>query len=128
MSTIKADTLSNLAGTQTVPVSTVAQGTARAWVNFDGATTVPTIRANFNVSSVTRRATGRYTLNFATAMSDVNYAPVFGGRNNADGFATVVAEDGTQASQAGKTTTSLDVMHAAVSYVDASSFYVAIFR
>jgi hypothetical protein len=72
MSTIKADTLSNLAGTQTVPVSTVAQGSAKAWVNFDGTGTVA-IRAAFNVSSITDNGTGDYTVNFTNAMVDANY-------------------------------------------------------
>jgi hypothetical protein len=74
MSTIKADTLSNLAGTQTVPVSTVAQGSAKAWVNFDGTLASDNIRASFNVSSVARSATGIYVVNFTTAMPDVNYS------------------------------------------------------
>jgi hypothetical protein len=46
----------------------------RAWVNFDGTTTTPTIRASGNVSSVTRNGTGDYTVNFTTAMPDANYA------------------------------------------------------
>ena len=45
----------------------------RAWVNFDG-TGTPSIRASGNVSSVTRITTGRYTVNFATAMPDTNYS------------------------------------------------------
>jgi hypothetical protein len=45
----------------------------RAWVNFDGTTTTPSIRASGNVSSVTRNGTGDYTVNFATAMADENY-------------------------------------------------------
>jgi hypothetical protein len=75
MSTIKADTLSNLAGTQTVPVSTVAQGSAKAWVNFNGTGTVA-IRASFNVSSITDGGTGVYTVNFTNALVDANYAPL----------------------------------------------------
>jgi hypothetical protein len=48
---------------------------ARAWVNFNGTTASPsTIRASGNVSSVTKSATGTYTINFATAMPDANYA------------------------------------------------------
>lgn len=47
---------------------------ARAWVNFDGSIANPTIRGNGNVSSVTRPATGRYTITFATAMPDTNYS------------------------------------------------------
>jgi hypothetical protein len=46
---------------------------ARAWVNFNGTGTV-TIRASGNVSSITDNGTGDYTVNFATAMSDANYA------------------------------------------------------
>ena len=46
----------------------------RAWVNFDGTTTVPTIRASGNVSSVTRNSTGDYTVNFTTDMPDADYA------------------------------------------------------
>ena len=45
---------------------------ARAWVNFDG-TGTPSIRASGNVSSITDVATGRYTVNFTTAMSDANH-------------------------------------------------------
>jgi hypothetical protein len=46
----------------------------RAWVNFDGTTTTPTIRASGNVSSVTRNGIGDYTVNFTTAMPDSNFA------------------------------------------------------
>jgi hypothetical protein len=45
----------------------------RAWVNFDGTTNPPTIRASGNVSSITKNGTGDYTINFAVAMPDANY-------------------------------------------------------
>jgi len=45
----------------------------KAWVNFDGTGTVA-IRASYNVSSITDNGTGDYTVNFTTALSDVNYA------------------------------------------------------
>jgi len=48
-------------------------GIAKAWVNFNGTGTVA-IRASFNVSSITDNGTGNYTVNFATAMQDVNYS------------------------------------------------------
>lgn len=50
----------------------------RAWVNFDGTTTPPTVRASGNVSSVTRTATGTYVVNFTTAMPDGNCAVCVG--------------------------------------------------
>lgn len=45
----------------------------RAWVNFNGTTSPATIRASFNVSSVTRNGTGDYTVNFINAMPDTNF-------------------------------------------------------
>ena len=45
----------------------------RAWVNFNGTGTVA-IRASGNVSSITDNGTGDYTVNFITALSDVDYA------------------------------------------------------
>ena len=47
----------------------------RAWVNFDGDSgSGNTIRASGNVSSVSRTATGEFTVNFATSLPDSNYA------------------------------------------------------
>jgi hypothetical protein len=57
-------------------MATVAAGTAKAWVNFNGTGTVA-IRAAFNVSSITDNGTGDYTVNFTTALADTNY--VFSG-------------------------------------------------
>ena len=48
-------------------------GVCRAWVNFNG-TGTPAIRGSFNVTSITDNGTGEFTVNFTTAMSDVNYA------------------------------------------------------
>jgi hypothetical protein len=50
----------------------VAYG-CRAWVNFNGTDTVA-IRASGNVSSITDRGTGQYTMNFTTALPDANYS------------------------------------------------------
>tara|TARA_R110000772_G_scaffold1566_9_gene5372 strand:- start:17154 stop:17573 length:420 start_codon:yes stop_codon:yes gene_type:complete len=46
---------------------------ARAWVNFNGTGTVAIVGSG-NVSSVTDNATGDYTINYTTAMPDVNYS------------------------------------------------------
>jgi hypothetical protein len=69
-----------------------ASGTApvyasRAWVNFNGTGTVA-IRASGNVTSITDNGTGRYTVNFTTAMPDANYAFCGAGR---DGQGPVIA-------------------------------------
>jgi len=49
----------------------------RAWVNFNGTGTVA-INGSGNVSSVSDGGTGIYTVNFATAMPDVNYTGLAG--------------------------------------------------
>jgi hypothetical protein len=67
MSTIKVDTIKN--------TSNVEVFTAKAWVNFNGTwTSGDPIRASGNVSSIVDNGTGDYTVNFATAMSDADYA------------------------------------------------------
>ena len=70
MSTLTVQTISN--GTVSTSSANVIQGSARAWVNFQGFPT--TIRASYNVSSVTRLGTGNYTISFTAALPDANYA------------------------------------------------------
>jgi hypothetical protein len=45
----------------------------RAWVNFNGSGVVA-IRGSGNVSSITDNGIGDYTINLATALTDVNYS------------------------------------------------------
>ncbi len=71
-----------------IPEALNATGSAplygcRAWVNFNGRGVVA-IRASGNVSSITDNGTGDYTVNFAIAMQDVNYA-VTGSGSSSDG-------------------------------------------
>jgi hypothetical protein len=68
--TFVSDTIQNGAGA-TVPTTTVINGSAKAWVNYNGV--AQTIRSSFNVSSVTYNATGNYTINYTTAFADTNY-------------------------------------------------------
>lgn len=82
MSTFKADYIiarqEELAGnTSSIPVKTVVNGTAKAWVNFNGSGTIA-IRANFNVASITDNGVGVYTVNMANALVDTNYSATFG--------------------------------------------------
>jgi hypothetical protein len=66
---------------------------ARAWVNFNGTGTVA-IRGSGNVSSITDNGTGDYTVNFTTAMSDVNYSFV-GTGSGASGYSIVLLNTNT---------------------------------
>ena len=71
MSTIIAANISD--GTTSVASTYVVNGSAKAWVNFNGTGTVA-IGDSMNVSSITDNSTGDYTSNFTAAMSDANYA------------------------------------------------------
>jgi hypothetical protein len=73
MSTLVAQTISN--GTVSTSSANVIQGSAKAWVNFNGTGTVA-IRGSYNVSSITDNGTGDYTVNFTNALADANYSPV----------------------------------------------------
>ena len=76
MSTIIATTLSN--GSVSVPTATVVNGSAKAWVNFNGTGTIAA-RDSFNVASLTDDGTGNYTVNFTTAFTDANYSLILTG-------------------------------------------------
>ena len=59
----------------------------RAWVNFNGTGTVA-IRSSGNVTSITDSGVGDYTVNFTTAMPDINYSLVVSSTyGSANGFA-----------------------------------------
>jgi hypothetical protein len=101
----------------------------RAWVNFNGTTSPGTIRAAFNVSSVTKNATGDYTVNFTNALADANYSVLgtceytLGG-----GSQDVTVNPGTApTSSAVRMYVSAGASGAFVTY-DSTRVYVAIFR
>jgi hypothetical protein len=71
--TLTISTLSD--GTNSTSSTNCIQGSAKAWVNFNGTGTVA-IRASYNVSSITDNGTGAYTVNFTNAITDANYVTV----------------------------------------------------
>jgi hypothetical protein len=98
---------------------------ARAWVNFNGTGTVA-IRASGNVSSITDNGTGDYTVNFTTAMADVNYSVNISGNVDATGnygysFAAPYATSPTTSA------IRLTISNPSTR-VDAAFMYVSIFR
>lgn len=75
-------TSNGTAWTSATPTAVNTSQLAKAWVNWDGGT--GSIRASYNVSSVSRTSQGEYTINFTSAFSDANYthcfsASVYGG-------------------------------------------------
>ena len=99
----------------------------RAWVNFNGTSTVA-IRESGNVSSITDNGTGDYTVNFTTAMPDANYS-IAGGGNGATNLnpacllTASLTEYNTVSSARVSTTNSSNA-----SKLDYSKIHVQIFR
>lgn len=128
MSTLVAQTISN--GTVSTSSANVIQGSAKAWVNFNG-TGVVAIRASYNVSSITDNGTGSYTVNFTNAMPDVNYAVAgSAGTNSAGNGYRWLAVGSSQASDFSMTTTAVRVQttYDGTNKTDAEFVAVEIFR
>ena len=103
------------------------QQAVKAWVNFNGTGTVA-IRAGYNVASITDNGVGDYTVNFTTAMSDVNYAIVFGFATSS-GVSTQVDAAGSGSAPTTQTTTAVRITHKAGSNLfDIANQYVSVFR
>jgi hypothetical protein len=115
MSTLKVNTIQNASG--------VEKYLCQAWVNFNGTGTVA-IRASGNVSSITDNGTGDYTVNFATAMPDANYAVASFGDGDGGGGIRVVCGKGTPTASARQ----LDCRNAANTLTDFAQVNVAFFR
>jgi len=91
-SELRVNTLKDAAGANSVAVSTVFNGSAKAWVNFNGNGTVAA-QDSANISSITDNGTGDYTCNLTSAMSNTVYSGLASARD-ISGATNVVAADG----------------------------------
>jgi hypothetical protein len=96
-------------------------GIAKAWVNFNGTGTVA-IRGSYNVSSITDRGTGQYTVNFTTAMPNANYMAAVVQRNN-----SLTAGIGAQSAQTASSISIVYFSATAGAFIDRDCCGVAIF-
>ena len=124
MSTLVAQNISN--GTVSTSSANVINGSAKAWVNFNGTGTVA-IRASYNVLSITDNGVGDYTINFTNALPDANYAfsgntlHIVGASNYLRGWQPILTP----------TTTSLRINNSVLNTTtleDSQSISVSIFR
>jgi hypothetical protein len=99
----------------------------RAWVNFNGTSTVA-IRASFNVSSITDNGTGDYTVNFTTALADANYSTSVTSATNSGSYSTA----GSLRIDVGAPTTTacrvVSLQTNTTAFTDSAYVNVAIFR
>ena len=71
-SELRVNTLKDAAGNNSIATSVVANGSAKAFVNLSGDSTV-SIRGSYNTSGVTDNGTGDYTFAWSSSMNDINY-------------------------------------------------------
>ena len=73
-SELRVNTLKDASGNNSIGMSYVAEGTAKAWLNFTGVTTTAS-RDSFNISSLTDAGTGQTNpISFTNNMSNTNYS------------------------------------------------------
>jgi hypothetical protein len=118
LSEIRATTISDAAGTG--PVTLTGQYAAKAWVNFNGESTV-SIRGSGNVSSLTDHGTGDYTVNFANALSSANYSTTHAGGKKASTWGLYIG-----ASSYGSTTTGHRFFNTMPSDVAGDTSYISL--
>ena len=125
MSTLRTNTLSNVAGTASTAIENAIHGSAKAWVNFNGTGTVA-IRASYNVTSITDNGTGNYTVNFTTAMPDANYAVAC--NMNGAGGSTLSANVASNSASSVQVIAWFSFTTAYETTADPTSYFVTIFR
>jgi hypothetical protein len=101
----------------------------RAWVRFNGTGTLATVESG-NVSSVTDNNTGDYTVNFATALPDVNYAVIStcGGYQDANAPTNLQVFNDTAKAPTASAVRLFAADTNSTNYRDVKLAYVAIFR
>lgn len=72
-SILRVNTLTDASSNNSTAMSTINQGTAKAWINFNGTGTIAA-RDSFNVASLTDEGVGAYQTNLTTSLDNANYA------------------------------------------------------
>ena len=80
-SELRVNTLKDGSGNNNIVLSTVATGTAKVVITFDGDSA--TVRRSQNVSSLTDDATGRFSINQTSAFNDLHAVVVAGNGDHA---------------------------------------------
>ena len=81
-SILRVNTLTDASSNNSTAMSTINQGTLKAWGNLNG--TSFGLRDDFNFASATDHGSGEYTVTYTSSMSDTNYCATgsgSGGRN-----------------------------------------------
>jgi hypothetical protein len=100
MSTLSVSNITD--GTDTVETGYVVNGSAKAWVNFDGSGTI-SINKSFNVASLVDNGVGENTTNFTSSFDSANYnGTSLTKRETSTAFPSMANIDGTVTASAMK--------------------------
>ena len=83
-SELRVNTLKDASGNNSIGMSYVAEGSAKAWVEFNGTGTVA-ISDSFNIGGLTDAGTGLYDLTFTNNMNNADFASTGAAGENSDG-------------------------------------------
>jgi hypothetical protein len=116
--------------------ATTATNGAKAWVLFDGTNafspnpSTSAIRGSYNVTSITKSATGAYLINFTNNMSNINYATVVSPTSVGGSFTVGLANYGDAYTVVAPTVSAVAVvtMFFNSTYKDVSYVSVAVFN
>jgi len=72
-SILRVNTLTDASSGNSTAMSTINQGTAKAWVSMNGTGTIA-IRDSFNITSISDEGVGLTNVTIASDMSDGNYS------------------------------------------------------
>jgi len=122
VTTLTSTTISD--GTNSTSSTNCIQGSAKAWVQFNGST--GTINASYNISSVTRTGTGLYTIAFTTAFTDANYVVTTAGQRSSTNTAAFASPQYNN--NPTTTTLYLATYENTAGALDLNKVYVACFR
>jgi hypothetical protein len=73
-SILRVNTLTDASSNNSTAMSTINQGTAKAWSHLDVGSGTPSIADSFNIASLTDVGTGNTTNTFTNAMNNDNYS------------------------------------------------------
>jgi hypothetical protein len=73
-SILRVNTLTDASSGNSTAMSTIFNGSAKAWINMNGTGTVA-IRDSYNIASITDNGAGDYTQTFTGAFTNNDYAP-----------------------------------------------------
>ena len=83
-SELRVNTLKDASGNNSIGLSYVAEGAAKAWMSLNGTGTIA-LRDSFNISGVVDNGTGSYTPSYSSNFGNANYsASGAGGSSNSN--------------------------------------------